>query len=71
MNRSLKNKLLVPMVALIIVGMAGLSVLSYFKAKNALVIAITNQVAQITESTSEIMAIWIKDRKLEVKNWSG
>ncbi len=70
MKWNLKNKFLVPMVVLIVLGMGISSVISYFKARNALKEAIVQDVHHIADSTSDMMVSWIQDRKLDIKNWS-
>jgi methyl-accepting chemotaxis protein len=70
MKWNLKNKFMVPMVALIVLGMGISSVVSYVKARNALKHAIIADVQHIANSTSQMIVSWIQDRKLDVKNWS-
>ncbi len=69
MQWNLKNKFLIPMITLIVVGMGVSSTVSYVKSRNALKAAIIEDVKHIANSTSEMMISWIKDRKLDVKNW--
>lgn len=69
MKWNLKNKFLIPMITLIVVGMGVSSAISYVKSRNALKAAIIEDVKHIADSTCLMMASWIKDRKLDVKNW--
>jgi methyl-accepting chemotaxis protein len=69
MNWNLTNKFLVPMAALIVVGMGLSTAISYIKASDALKGAIIENVQNIANSTSDMMVSWIQDRRLEVKNW--
>lgn len=70
MKWNLKNKFMVPMVALIVLGMGISSVVSYTKSRNALKHAIISDVQHIANLTSQMMVSWIQDRKLDIKNWS-
>ena len=70
MRWNLKNKLIVPMVALIVLGMGVSTTISYFKARDALKATIIENVQQIANNTSEMVVSWVQDRKLDVTNWS-
>lgn len=70
MKWSLRNKFLIPMVALIVVGLGVSASISYFKAGEALRVSIMGQVDQIARSTSQMMTVWVRDRKLDIENWS-
>jgi methyl-accepting chemotaxis protein len=70
MKWSLRNKFLIPTVALIVVGMGVSAGVSYVKSRNALFESITEQIEQLAQSTSEVMTSWIGDRKLDIRNWS-
>ncbi len=69
MKWNLKNKFLIPMITLIVVGMGLSSAISYVKSRNALKAAIIEDVKHIADSTSEILISWITDRKLDIKHW--
>lgn len=71
MNLRLKNKILVPMLALIILGMGISTAISYFESKNTLENELNKQMTQITGSTTKTLSNWIRDRQLDVKSWSG
>ncbi len=70
MRMSLRNKFLLPMLLLIILGMGTSTVVSYIKAKDALEDEIHSRLEQITDSTLKVIDAWIADQKLNVSNWS-
>jgi len=70
MKLSLKNKFLIPMVALIVVGMGVSATVSYIRAGSALRESIMGRVEQIALSTSQMMTVWVRDRKVDIGNWS-
>ena len=69
MKWNLKNKFLVPMITLIVVGLGLSSVISYVKSHDALKAAIVGDVKHIANATSDMMVTWIEDRKRDVENW--
>jgi methyl-accepting chemotaxis protein len=71
MNLSLKNRILLPILSLIILGMGIATVVSFFQAKSALEKELTRQVDQISESAAAFLSSWINDRKVDLGNWSG
>jgi len=70
MNLSLRNRFLIPMLALIILGMGISTTISYYKSKSALEEEITGQINQQVDSTLKVMVSWLRDRKLDISNWS-
>jgi methyl-accepting chemotaxis protein len=58
------------MVILVAAGMGASTAVSYFKSKDALVEASNAQVSQLAKSTVNSADAWIKNRKLEIHNWS-
>ncbi len=70
MNISIKNKILVPAILIIIVGMAVASTTSYFKAKNALEYDSKAQLESSVDSVSKFLDTWLVERKLNIQNWS-
>jgi methyl-accepting chemotaxis protein len=70
MKMNLRNRFLLPMLLLIILGMGTSTAVSYFKAKGALEEEITARLVQITDSTVEVIDAWVKDQELNVSNWS-
>ncbi|MCF8028983.1 MAG: methyl-accepting chemotaxis protein [Desulfobacteraceae bacterium] len=71
MNLSLKNKILIPILLLIIIGMGVSTTVSYFQSRGALEKELHQQVNQISESTVDFLTAWIHDRKVDIRNWSG
>ena len=69
-KRKLMHKFLFAILPVIIVGMGGLTVFSYTMAKDALRDALEQQVTQVADSTVTSISGWIKDRRLDVGNWS-
>jgi methyl-accepting chemotaxis protein len=70
MTMNLRNRFLLPMLLLIILGMGTSTVVSYIKAKDALEDQINARLEQTVNSTQEVIGAWIKDQKLNVSNWS-
>ena len=70
MKMNLRNRFLVPMLLLIILGMGTSTAVSYFKAKGALEEEITARLEQIGDSTVKVIDAWVKDQELNVSNWS-
>ncbi len=70
MRMNLRNRFLLPMLLLIIVGMGTSTAVSYFKAKGALQEEITARLEQIADSTAKVIDAWVKDQELNVNNWS-
>ncbi|PID39288.1 MAG: chemotaxis protein [Proteobacteria bacterium] len=70
MKWNLKNKFLIPMLTLIVVGMGFSATISYIKSRNALKSAIFNDAQHVADATSKMMISWINDRKQDVKTWS-
>jgi len=67
MKMSLRNRFLIPMLLLIVVGMGTSTLVSYFKAKNALESQITSRLEQIEDSTVKVIDAWFKDQKKVLK----
>jgi methyl-accepting chemotaxis protein len=70
MKLSLKNRFLLPTLALIIIGMGLSSAVSYFKSREALSRVLTDQLRQQAQSTTEYLGSWIRDRKQDISTWS-
>ncbi len=68
---SLKYKILIPTIMIIIAGMGTISIVSHFKAKNALTETIVNAIDNVALTTINSMSSWINDRKLDIRNWSN
>ena len=70
MKMNLRNRFLLPMLLLIILGMGTSTAVSYFKAKGALEGEINARLEQIADSTVKVLDAWVKDQELNVSNWS-
>lgn len=70
MRFNIRNKFLVPMIILVMVGMGGVSIISYTLSKHALQEALTGQIKQTADTTVANMQAWVRDRTLDVTNWS-
>ncbi len=70
MNLSLKNRILWPVLVLIVAGMGISTLVSYLQSKSTLEHEINNQLKQISGSTVKILSSWIKDRQLDIDTWS-
>ncbi len=69
-KRKLMHKFLVSILMVIFLGMGGLTFFSYTMAKDALRDTVEQQVTRIVESTVKSMSLWVKDRRLDLNNWS-
>jgi len=71
MNLSLKNKILFPVLALIVAGMGISTAVSYFQARDTVENELNKELTQITQSAVNALATWISDRRMDISNWSG
>ncbi len=65
---NLRNKFLLPTLALLLLGMGIITSAAFFNAKGALQDAYTAQLTQVTDSTLVVIENWIKDRELDLVN---
>jgi len=70
MKLNLRNKFLIPTLALVILGIAVSTIISYVKSKNAIEDIIKDNMNQITSLSSAQLSTWIADVKDEVERWS-
>ncbi|MDM8524489.1 methyl-accepting chemotaxis protein [Desulfococcaceae bacterium HSG8] len=70
MKMNLRNKFLIPTVALIILGMGISAGVSYFISKNAIEKEIRAQLFQITDSNAKHLSAWISIVKMNIGNYS-
>ncbi len=70
MKLSLKNRFLLPTLALIILGMGLSAGISSLWSGRALKKTITEQIASTTQFTVKMIDIWVKGRVQEIKSWS-
>jgi methyl-accepting chemotaxis protein len=66
----LRNKILIPTVVLIALGMTISATFSHFKSKQMLKDSIGDNIRQIATSTARNLDSWIKGRSLDVATWS-
>ena len=71
MTKSLRSKILIPTLLLIILGMIISTVVSYMTAKEAFQESVSGVVAHTTDSTVKTISLWIRDRKLDFESWSN
>lgn len=70
MKFNLRNKFLVPTIALIFFGMGLTTAISYVKTRDALTASLTDQMNQIAEQTVDKISSWTSDLKLDLNSWS-
>jgi len=70
MKWSLRNRLLLPVLGLIIIGMGTLTGASYYNSKTDLERAITEQISQLADSAHSALAAWERDRRLDIRSWA-
>jgi len=69
-NFSLKNKILLPVLLLIVVGMGTATAVSYFQSRNTVEAEINRQLTQTAHNTVESLNSWVFDRQLDIDTWS-
>jgi len=67
---TIRSKILVPIIGLIVVGMGLTAAVSYFRSSQALEEVLTQNLNQHADSIATILQSWIKDRKLDLTTWS-
>ncbi|MCP3940205.1 MAG: methyl-accepting chemotaxis protein [Desulfobacteraceae bacterium] len=70
MKLTLKQKLIIPTVIMILIGMGTLSVVSFIQSKNALQNSIIGQLENRTDATAAMLASWMAERRLNVESWT-
>lgn len=70
MKLSIKAKFLIPMLALIILGLGVQASISFTKSKTGFKALIEGQIFQTKEAAVSTMNAWINDRKLDIDTWS-
>jgi methyl-accepting chemotaxis protein len=63
---SLSNRFLIPVLALVFLGMGGISAVSFFKAKSALETETKNHIGQMTEFTLRLVDGWLNERTADM-----
>lgn len=69
MTFNFKQKFIIPTLVLIVLGMAGTSVISYWKSKIALQENIIHEISGIANASAVTMDAWVEDRTREVQTW--
>jgi methyl-accepting chemotaxis protein len=69
MKLSLRNKFLIPTLALIILGMVVSSTIGYLFARNALQNTLTDQLVTMVDSLDGVLTSWLRDRKVDLESW--
>lgn len=67
---SLRNKLVVPTLALFVLGLGLSSRLTYTVCRNALTASVNEQMDQLSESTMKSIASWVGERRREIVVWT-
>ena len=70
MKLKIRYKFLLPALALIVAGMALLTTVSYFKAKNGLQASINNELNQLVEGLAANLDSWVERNCLDIEVWS-
>ncbi len=71
MAMSLRQRFLLPTLALIIVGMGVATAVSYIEARNSLEKSVSGQVQQLAASSARQVGMWMSDIQRDVKTWAG
>jgi len=71
MKLSLKYKILLPVLLIIVLGMGVSTAVSWVKSSSSLETELNKQLVQITDSTTEFLSSWIGDRQRDLATWSG
>ena len=70
MRLSLKNRFLLPTLALIIISLGISTAISYYQAEKAISKTVRQQLRQISTSLVETLSSWVNDRKLDLSTRS-
>ncbi len=70
MHLNIRNKFLIPMIILVLLGMGISSFLSYQMAKKALEKSKIGQLTQVVDSTTLHIIDWFQNRQVDVSNWA-
>ncbi|MGE0086636.1 MAG: methyl-accepting chemotaxis protein [Desulfococcaceae bacterium] len=70
MKLSLRNRFLVPTVALLIAGMGILTMVSYLSSLKLLKKSAEEQIVRISESSLKITDFWLKELMMNIETWS-
>ncbi len=70
MNLSLRNKFLIPTIALVITGLGISTAVTYFISGNAVESVIRAQITQTTDSAVKHLSSWIRIIRADMSRWS-
>ena len=70
MRLNFRQKIVIPVFILLVIGLGGLGYISGSKAKTALKESITQQIVHVSQSTVSAMDAWVDDRARELMIWS-
>ncbi len=68
--KSIKSKIIISTIVLLVLGMGLSSAISFYRSKAALVELLTANIQKQAEGTVKILENWMKDRKVDLRNWS-
>ncbi len=71
MKLSLRNKFLIPTLAVILLGMGTATVISFINSRNEMVKTALSQVVQIADSTSKLAGDWLQERQRNLRLWAS
>ena len=67
---TIKSKILIPIIGLIVLGMGLIASISYYRSSSALQDVLIQNLQQHNDSTVKMLQTWMKDRKLDLAMWS-
>jgi methyl-accepting chemotaxis protein len=70
MKISFSNRVLIPILLLLALSIASISVVSIYKSRQSLTNVMNEQTALLTQTMVNTMENWIRDRKSDVDSWS-
>lgn len=71
MKLSLYQRILAPIIALVVLSVALISWFTYFMSSRTLIESARNDVAALAQSTVTNMAVWLSDRSLDLQTWAN
>lgn len=70
MHLSLKNRLLLPIIATLVIGMAVLTSISYFYSKQAIHDEVAKEMVLTTTQGTRQIEAWVSDLKCDLETWA-
>lgn len=71
LRTSIQNRLLIPIVTLVIVGMGIVVASSYYGSSHEIIANATETMTMDLKNSAEQLDSWVNDRLLDMKHWSG